>query len=177
MKLGTISLAGNTVSLERYDQSDAPVLYQQLGCNPEMMRFTGWNPYASSESAEQLVAETIQSYEHGSTDYSWKIVREGSPVGIIGAYDFDRDENSIEVGYSIFQEHWGRGYASEALALACSHLLETEGLTCLKAWSASSNIGSKRVLEKAGFVQTGIEESALNVNGESFDQVFFEKRR
>lgn len=175
MKQGTIVLHGQRVTLRRYAEGDGTTLHEKLGCDPDMMRFTGWNPYFSPESAERLVAETIEGYAAGSDEYSWVIEVDGTPVGILGGYDFDATANSIEIGYSVFKEHWGHGYASEALALACDHLLKTESLSRLIAWSAADNIGSTTVLTRVGFVQTKTKEAALNVEGETYDQVFFEK--
>lgn len=175
LKHGSIPLQGKTITLRKFAMTDAPLLHEKLGCNPEMMRFTGWNPYRTLESVTRFVSEVIEGYEQEQADYSWIIEANGSPVGIIGAYDFDKESNSLEIGYSVFQEHWGKGYASEALGLVCEYLLLTERIRCLKAWSAAANSGSKRVLEKAGFVQTSVKEAALNVEGQVFDQVFYKK--
>ncbi len=56
-----------------------------------------------------------------------------------------------EVGYWIGREHWGRGYATRALAL----LLEEMPDRPLVAHVADGNIGSRRVLEHNGFVAVG----------------------
>lgn len=83
------------MKLRKYILNDIPIIHKELGCNPEMMRYTGWNPY----------------------------------------------------------------------------------VTILKAWSAQENPGSKRVLEKNGFVETGVQEKAIHVAGESYNQIFFEKTK
>ncbi|HET6845217.1 MAG TPA: GNAT family N-acetyltransferase [Anaerolineales bacterium] len=56
-----------------------------------------------------------------------------------------------EVGYWIGREYWGRGIASRALALLLKELL----VRPLFAHVARHNIGSRRVLEKCGFILTG----------------------
>lgn len=54
------------------------------------------------------------------------------------------------VGYRIAKEYWGKGIASEALAL----LLQEVTLRPLHARAARSNVASIRVLEKCGFTVT-----------------------
>jgi RimJ/RimL family protein N-acetyltransferase len=73
------------------------------------------------------------------------IVVDGDVVGSIGSWDAG-DER--DVGYWIGREHWGRGFATEALRA----FLEVDGSRPLRAHVAEHNVGSRRVLEKCGFV-------------------------
>lgn len=57
-----------------------------------------------------------------------------------------------EVGYWIGREFWGRGIASRALAL----FLEEMTIRPLFAHVVRHNVASRRVLEKCGFVVTGV---------------------
>jgi RimJ/RimL family protein N-acetyltransferase len=59
-----------------------------------------------------------------------------------------------EVGYWIGRTFWGRGVATGALA----PLLEIEPERPLHAEVAERNLGSRRVLEKCGFVRIGQED-------------------
>ncbi|MCR5785008.1 MAG: GNAT family N-acetyltransferase, partial [Eubacterium sp.] len=175
MKRGTIELKCDDLTLRRYTDKDINVIYEKLGCDAEMMRYTGWNPYFPLQAATDFINEIICGYDEDETDYSWIIVYKENVSGIIGAYDYNENENSIEIGYSIFKEFWGKGIATQALNVVCDYLLNHENISILKAWSAAENTASKKVLENAGFLKTKIKESAINVNGEGFDQVFFEK--
>ena len=150
---------------------DAEIIHRELGCNPAMMRYTGWNPYITLDSTKSFLENTI----HADKGFSWSIEQDGTVVGTIGAYDYDEEDGSIELGYSVFQKHWGCGYAMRAVALACDELASRLEIRRVKAWSASENTASKKVLERNGFRETGIRESAINVDGKAFDQVFYEK--
>ena len=66
-------------------------------------------------------------------------------AGNIGSWSQDGHR---EVGYWIGKEHWGKGFASAALALLLEEVTERP----IYAWVVSTNAGSIRVLEKAGFV-------------------------
>lgn len=69
-----------------------------------------------------------------------------------------------EVGYWIGKEYWGKGVASNALAL----FLELEKTRPLHAHVAKHNTGSVRVLEKCGFKLTGTE-----VGNDGIDELDF----
>ena len=150
---------------------DAAILYRELGRNPEMLRYTGWNPYSSLESTKDFLSNVIASKE----DYSWVVEENGYIVGIIGAYDYCSQDESIEIGYSIFQKYWGKGYATQAIKLACDRLSIDRSVKLIKAWCADENIASEKALKRNGFVRKEIIESAINVCGEEYDQVIYEK--
>lgn len=73
------------------------------------------------------------------------ITVDGQVVGSVMSFP----RNGVqELGYWINRVYWGRGYASEAVA----KLLPTITIRPLYAALAKSNEGSRRVLEKNGFV-------------------------
>ncbi|MDO4978516.1 MAG: GNAT family N-acetyltransferase, partial [Eubacteriales bacterium] len=81
----------------------------------------------------------------------------------------------IEIGYSIFERYWGMGYASRTVKIACEQLYTTGLVKHIKAWCAEENIASIKALEGNGFNRTEVIESSININGESYNQVYFVK--
>ena len=73
------------------------------------------------------------------------VVSDGLVVGSIGSWDA---EGERDVGYWIGRDHWGKGFATAALRA----FLELEPSRPLVAHVAEHNVGSRRVLEKCGFV-------------------------
>ncbi|UMO99458.1 GNAT family N-acetyltransferase [Amycolatopsis sp. EV170708-02-1] len=78
------------------------------------------------------------------------VTGDGRFLGTIGRFFVDGD---AEITYWIDRAVWGRGVASRALAL----LLEMVEDRPLYARAASDNLGSLRVLRKAGFAVVGTE--------------------
>lgn len=173
---GTICLETERLVLRRFEAGDAGVLYREFGANEKMSRYSGWNPYATSEMAANTVREYLESYDNQAF-YSWAIEQDGKLVGTIGAYDFDAEQNSIEVGLSIVEACWGKGYASEALCAVIHYLVDAEEIALIKGWCASDNVGSRRVMEKGGMTLSSTEKGALVVGGETFDRLDFVYRR
>lgn len=69
-----------------------------------------------------------------------------------------------EVGYWVAREHWGRGVATAALAA----FLSEETRRPLVAHVATHNVGSRRVLEKCGFV---VAAEVKDPQGDGIDEV------
>ena len=82
----------------------------------------------------------------------------GDPV-IVGACGLGRrPSGAVELGYWIGRAHWGRGFATEA-GRALIDIARTLKLPRLEASHFLDNPASGRVLEKLGFVATGLSAS------------------
>lgn len=171
---GTAELWTEQLTLRRYRPEDAEPLYRRLGADPAMYRYSGWNPYATLEMAQETVRRFIGSYEDVHA-YSWIMDTDDVIVGTIGAYDYEDDH--IEVGFSIVPGWQGRGLATEALKKVLEYLTENEGIPCVTAWCASENVGSQRVLEKAGMKLVETEKDGLVVGDRVYDKLIYEYRR
>lgn len=66
-----------------------------------------------------------------------------------------KPSGAVVLGYWIAREHWGRGYATEA-GRQMIEIARTIGLDRLDASYFADNPASGRVLEKLGFLATGI---------------------
>ena len=170
---GTAELPTERMTLRRYCPEDAEELYRRFGTNPEMYRYSGWNPYATLEMARRTVQGFIDSYDDEHV-YAWVMDVDDVLIGTIGAYDL-RD-GCIEVGYSVVPAWQGRGYATEALKKVLAYLTENEKIPCVTAWCAAENAGSRRVLEKAGMKLVRCEEGGIEADGKTYDKMVYERR-
>ena len=171
---GTAELWTERLVLRKYRPEDAEPLFRRLGTDPAMAQYSGWNPYATLETARETVRRFIAGYDDARS-YSWVMDTDDVVVGTIGAYE-DQGE-CIEVGFSIVRNWQGRGLATEALKKVLAYLTENEGIPCVTAWCASENIGSRRVLEKAGMRLVRTEKEGLAVGDRLYDKLTYEYRR
>lgn len=63
---------------------------------------------------------------------------------------------TAELGYYLAEEYWGKGVMTEAVRLLCEKLFSETDIIRIFAEPFVHNIGSRRVLEKAGFQLEGI---------------------
>jgi len=80
------------------------------------------------------------------------IVADGLVAGNIGSWPQDGQQL---LGYWVGREWWGRGVATQALAL----LVEEVSIRPLYAHVAVHNVGSIRVLERCGFRRDRVQEA------------------
>ena len=72
-----------------------------------------------------------------------------------------RPSGAVELGYWIARAYWGRGFATEA-GTALIAIARTLGLARLEGSHFLDNPASGRVLEKLGFVSTGLTAPRLS---------------
>jgi RimJ/RimL family protein N-acetyltransferase len=172
---GTAELRTENLVLRRYHPDDAEQLYKYFGSDPDMYKYSGWNPYATPEMALETVQHFISSYEDGHS-YSWVMAVRGDTVaGTIGAYDYE--DGQIEVGFSVAKEWQGRGLATEALMKVLEYLTQNEGISCVTAWCAAENTASKKVLEKSGMKIIQSEKGGLKAGDNIYDKLIYEYRK
>jgi len=82
---------------------------------------------------------------------------------------------SASIGYWVDKEHTGQGLASAALRNVVTHCLEDLGLHRIEAGTLLHNVGSQKVLRKAGFAPIGIAEKYLKIAGTWQDHLLFQR--
>lgn len=93
--------------------------------------------------------------------YSWYAIRratESTPATLVGASGFfgpPTADQVVEVGYSIVSAFEGQGYATELLTFLVGYAFSTGNVKRIIAHTTPTNVGSIRVLEKAGFRLVG----------------------
>jgi RimJ/RimL family protein N-acetyltransferase len=116
------------------------------------------HPYAESDG--QFFVESIARSDE---EFAWSILREDKFIGVIGLHLLP--DQAPELGYWLGEPHWGQGYGSEA-ALAVVAAAKAAGIPELGSRALSSNARSRKVLAKAGFVETheGPDPSGTNAS-------------
>ncbi len=64
--------------------------------------------------------------------------------------------DSADVSYWVFPAFRGRGYARRALTLLCQAAAKLDDVRWAEAHIDADNLASRRVAERAGFVETGV---------------------
>lgn len=94
------------------------------------------------------------------------IVVDGKAVGSIGLFlGGDVYEKSAELGYWLSRECWGRGIMTRAVEQLCREAFAAFDIVRIYAEPFADNLGSRGVLEKAGFTLEGTMRSGVYKNG------------
>lgn len=92
------------------------------------------------------------------------IVFDGQVVGYVLSYE---EGGTPEVSYWLGKDYWGNGLATRALATFLAQHTTTRPIY---ARVAKDNHGSRRVLEKCGFTESGEDRGFANARGEDVEE-------
>ena len=131
--------------------------------DPEFSRFLPPHPAPTMESFERMIeARRRMEREIGYTMWAVDDKASGSFIGQCGirpakAMD-ERAGPEIDLSYCFARYAWGKGYATEAAVAVLVQGLGPIGLDSIMAVALPENVGSWRVMEKAGMRYEGLED-------------------
>lgn len=67
------------------------------------------------------------------------------------------EEKKYDIGYGILSQYKGKGYGTQMISLIKDIVKKKKG-SIIQAWISKRNYGSRRIVEKNGFVETALTE-------------------
>ncbi|XP_057450251.1 uncharacterized protein LOC130741386 [Lotus japonicus] len=136
-------------------------------------KFCTWETYTSKEDG-------INFIENIATKFLWckAICLDDRAVGFVHLSSYAEHDKcrikSAELGYVLGSKYWGKGIATYVVKQVVKDVFsELPHLERLEALVDVENVGSLRVLEKAGFQREGVLKKYLFFKGKSRDMVMF----
>ena len=94
--------------------------------------------------------------------WTWVIVdADGEIVGECGVKAAPGPDAVVEIGYGLAAPRRGRGLGSRAVRALVGWLAERPDVRAIEAETDAANVASQRVLERAGFVRAGGDDTVL----------------
>ena len=106
------------------------------------------------EETEYIFEEQLHAYK---TDYPFGryfIVEKLSNefIGLL-LLRKNKEEEGVEIGYSLIKKHWKKGYATEIVQEGVDWLFNKNKISNIYAVTETGNVNSQHVLLKCGFCQ------------------------
>jgi RimJ/RimL family protein N-acetyltransferase len=140
------------VALRPVEDSDLDALFEHMR-DPEAARMAA---FVAKDPDDRAAFDAHMAKIRKLPDATLSAVTlDGRLVGSIGSFILD---GHTEVTYWIDRSFWGQGIAGRALAL----LLQSVRERPVFARAASDNVGSLKVLQRAGFAIVGTETGFAN---------------
>lgn len=134
----------------------------------------GWPPGEYDQPAISFFLDRVRENADAVGWYSWYAVLrsdDGQKI-VVGAAGFfgPPDENGqVEIGYSVVSAYAGQGYATDMVQALVQFAFSSGRVKRMIAHTRQENVGSIRVLEKAGFVFVGAgQEEGVVEYGKNF---------
>jgi RimJ/RimL family protein N-acetyltransferase len=148
------------VSLRPIEDGDLDAIYQHE-TDPESVRMAA---FTAENQTDRSAFLNRMSRIRADTSVSNRVIDvDGAIAGTIACFRID---DQPEVTYWVDRTHWGRGIASAALQILLAEIAERP----VFARAASDNVGSLRVLEKAGFRRVGVNRDFAPGRGKEIEE-------
>ena len=144
--------------------------------NPDIAKFmTDGFPHPYTEEAGKAF---IAFATKDDPIHIFAIEANGEAVGGIGLHpQADVHRKNAELGYWLAEPFWGKGIITNAIKEIVAFGFKTYDINRIFARPFATNIGSQKVLEKAGFALEGRFEKTFIKNGELVDELVYAVRK
>lgn len=161
------------ISIRQWRLSDAKDLTAALSNQKVLNNLRDGSPYPYTDQDAQDYIRAVLSADPDQT-FAYAVCVDDKVLGSIGAF---RQENihrrTAEPGYYLAEAYWGQGIMTQAVGMLCARLFSETDLLRIYAEPFAYHMGSRRVLEKAGFQLEGILRSNACKNIQVLDMAVY----
>ena len=158
------------LSVRQYDLEKDAENFFLLNGDEEVMRYI--RKPKKREECDAFLKEVIAAYEDKPLMGRWAVneKQSGKFVGSFAFIPVEKTEDS-QLGYALLKEYWGKGFATEAIALVVEYAFRRLNLHKLTAGCYSNNIASVKAFKHAGFIEEGLLRRQYYCDGEYVDAI------
>jgi [ribosomal protein S5]-alanine N-acetyltransferase len=165
-----MNFLGKNIYIRQLEVSDATAALELQIRNKEFfqayspMRIDGF--YTVQGQINVIEANIAQSQNNSRYTFGIFLNDTDELIGSVSLSEILRGPlQSCYIGYYLDQQQNGKGYMTEAVILAVDFAFKELELHRIEAGVMPHNIGSMKVLEKAGFHKEGIAVKSVKING------------
>jgi putative acetyltransferase len=135
-------------------EGDAEAIYA-YSRNPNVGVHAGWKPHESIDETREVMKTVFLGQENV---FGVVLKETGILFGSIGLVADPKRQNDKArmIGYAIGEEHWGRGYTTEAARAIIRYGFGELGLELISGYCYPNNERSRRVMTKCGMRLEGV---------------------
>jgi ribosomal-protein-alanine N-acetyltransferase len=164
-------LETDRLQLRKLNMNDLQDIYE-YGSDQEVSKYVLWNKYESREDAKSFAQSVIDNYEKGNNNI-WAIEykEDKKMIGTIDFIGYSEKYKRSSLGYVLNKTYWNKGLMTEAVEAVIKHAFEVLDLNKVSASAIDFNVGSYKVMEKAGMINEGITRQHFSKNDIFYDLV------
>ncbi len=165
-------LRSERILLRGIEDEDAAALVE-LYSNEKIYRYRPGMVRKTVPMVKKLIARYRQEFSAGTAVY-WAVCPIEDAARVIGVgevFNIENKTDSVEIGYSVCEECWGRGIGEETVRVLVSYLFEQVQVNRIQARVMPGNIPSERVLLKNHFTREGLIRQGVFWNGKGIVDV------
>ncbi|RIU90494.1 GNAT family N-acetyltransferase [Oceanobacillus picturae] len=168
-------LTTERLTLKRMKEHDAAGLFA-IWADPDVTRFMNIPSFTGEDQAKEMInVLTELAKENKALRYTIRMKDSGKIIGSCGYNVLDFENHKTELGYELAKEHWGKGYASEAIHALTKNAYAELGFHRIEAKVEPENGNSIRLLLKLGFTFEGTLRDAEKAKGRFVNLALYAK--
>ena len=140
--------------VRQYTERDKDNFFSLSG-NEMVMQYI--RPVSNREKSDKFLSEYIAAYKEDPCSGRWAVIEKesGDFVGSFAIIPMPSQSEKMQLGYSLTERHWGRGFATELTRAGLIYFFETHQHNEICGITEIPNSVSQKVLMKAGFKPAG----------------------
>lgn len=137
--------------VRRYTLEDEETFFH-LNNDPDVVRYI--RPPKSRKESYDFLLQNLELYQQFPYMGRWAMIHKETN-GFVGSFAVFPIENTkdIQLGYSLFRQYWGRGFATESILTGRQYAFDNLCLKEIYAITEPANTASQKALLKCDFVQ------------------------
>lgn len=165
---GPAMVSGDLVELRPLEPSESEVVWRWQR-DPEVMRWMD-DGYAQSLASVRKRLEERPRNAYGEVLYGIEVLAPAALIGLVRLRDAEPETGCAELDIYIGEkEHWGRGYATDAMRAMCRYGFEKMRLHKISLTVVTENHAAHRVYRKVGFTEEGRLRQVFRRDGRWYD--------
>jgi ribosomal-protein-alanine N-acetyltransferase len=164
-------LGGLRVRLRDFRADDAADVFAYAS-DPLVTECAGWRPHRTLHDSWLYIQRCVAQTWPPIT-FAVEHVPERRVIGVVDIRTVSRLWAVGEIGYTLAQPYWGRGFNLEAGRLLIDYGFERLGFRRIRAVCDIDNRRSYRTMEKLGMMRESLIADACTRNGRLIDRVVY----
>jgi ribosomal-protein-alanine N-acetyltransferase len=165
-------LLGSKTSLREFSSSDGEASFAIVGDD----RVTKFMSFDSRDraTAQRMIDDAIERAKLTPRNEYYLAITRSDDDSLIGTCRVALSGvKAAKLGYAIAADHWGNGYATDAVATMLGFAFDQLGLHRITAAIGPENPASQAVVKRLGFSREGVLREHVFTNGAWRDSVLF----
>ena len=141
--------------LKNISEEDRDFIYRHFSNDSVNAFLFDTEPLKNMEQADEIIR--FYTVPEPVFWHRWIIIRkeDGEKIGTCGFHRLNKEKSTVEIGYDISSDFWGKGYATEAVGRLIEFLKEVLKVRKINACIYIQNDRSINVVKHFGFKPTG----------------------
>jgi len=155
------------LTLRKMRRGDVDDLYDYCR-REESCRYSNWTAHQSKAVTKEYI-RWMQGRYFFREGLTFVVEYEGRVIGTASFADFDEDYKTVEIGYGINSDYWGKGIGREIVSALLEFAFNTIGVIRVYARVMPENERSAKLLAGLGFTLEGVLRKSTYIKNSYHD--------